>query len=440
MEEISRKGLFWDDGGLDIEPRWATEPDVAAIKGECLRTLGIRDPDDCTVKFLTAGAFNKIYLVEPQGQRNLIMRVSLPVDPRYKTAGEVATLRWIRRSTTIPVPEVIAYRDSSDNATGYEWILMELMPGTSVYSVWRKMSLTAKKSLAEQVAGYQAQLFKAAQDAVAFQKIGTLSDINDENTDTTPHRIVSRLFFWGQHFNFDVPRGPFHSSYDWLNTCISIIVKEQHTAIEEAGDEDEREDAKFQLRIAEKLRTLLPKIFPAIQNPQERTVLYHDDLSLSNMLVDNNGAIVAVIDWEFVSAIPLWAATEMPKFLCGPQREEEPNRDIYADESPEDADEYRKSTKDSEILDNEGKDELFWIHMMEYDQTQLRKAYAERMRQLVPGWYSQVADSNLRNDFLGAVDRCAYGWFLKGIDRWIDMIERGEFHRLDDVLDPTILI
>lgn len=61
------------------------------------------------------------------------MRVSLPVDPRHKTAGEVATLRWIRKRSEMPVPKVVAFDDSNANEIGFEWILMQRMPGISVY-------------------------------------------------------------------------------------------------------------------------------------------------------------------------------------------------------------------------------------------------------------------------------------------------------------------
>jgi hypothetical protein len=56
------------------------------------------------------------------------MRVTLPVSPHHKTRGEVATLRWVREHTNIPVPKVIAFDDNSDDSIGFEWILVELMP------------------------------------------------------------------------------------------------------------------------------------------------------------------------------------------------------------------------------------------------------------------------------------------------------------------------
>lgn len=437
MSKSSRHGLLWDDSGLDLEPRWETEPSVEAIRTVCLQKLEIHAPDDCAISFLAAGAFNKLYLVENHCQQKYVMRVSLPVDPQHKTSGEVATLRWISRCTDVPVPAVIAFDDSSDNEIGFEWILMQLMPGSSAHSKWRKMSMATKKALVEQMAQYQAQLFRLDCGAAGFRGIGTLNEIpkqesSETDPDPVPGRIVSQMFFWGQHFDYDIPRGPFRSSHDWLDSYLRIVIQEQKDDIKRAEDEEDREYAERILRTAEGLSALLPKIFPSILNPPQRTILWHDDLSLSNILVDDKGQITALVDWECVSTMPHWAATQMPKFLTGPVRQEEPVRDNYMDETPEEAEER----DDDDDQDNEGKNELYWIHLMEYEKTLLRKTYADRMRRLWPRWDAHVADAMLSTDFLGAIGRCAFGFNLKGIDNWIDAIQKGEFPRLESLLRP----
>lgn len=112
-------------------------------------------------------------------------------------------------------------------------------------------------------------------------------------------------------------------------------------------------------------------------------------------MVDEKGVITAVIDWECVSTMPLWAATQMPEFLRGVDREQKPCREEYGDEHAE----KEVSSEDFEDLDNEGKCDLYWIHLMEYEQTQLRKVYSEHMSRLWAGWDETVADSTLKTDF-----------------------------------------
>ncbi|KXX81172.1 Altered inheritance of mitochondria protein 9, mitochondrial [Madurella mycetomatis] len=436
MHEQTRDGLAWDDSGFDLQPCWAREPQLDAVARVCRAVLGLTPEDHLTATFHAAGAFNKLYLVvSPRGRS--LMRVSLPVDPKSKTGGEVTTLRWIRRMTHMPVPKVIAFDDSQDNEIGFEWILMELMPGESAYKRWRKLSIAEKTWLVEQIAEFQSQLFRSSFENPELRSIGTLfsgDDPEPSKSSPRPGRIVSRIFFWGEHFHYDVARGPYRSSYDWLSACLGIIRQAQTETLDKEEDEDIREDAEDCLRVATRLTSLLPKIFPLYQSPAERTVLWHDDLSLQNILIDDDAKVTAVVDWECVSAKPLWVATEMPKFLDGEPREEEPDRDKYGDASEG----AELGPDDEDKLDDEGKTELYWIHLMEYEQTQLRKVYIAKMKELWPQWEREAECASLKSDFLGAVDRCADGWYLKRIEQWIDAVEAGAFPRLMDILSPNI--
>ncbi|KAK1763456.1 phosphotransferase enzyme family-domain-containing protein [Phialemonium atrogriseum] len=411
MSKPRRDGLLWDDRGLNLEPRWEREPNIEAISNT-----------KCSVSFHASGSFNKLYLVKTEQQGSLLMRVSLPVDPHNETSGEVATLRWI----------LVAFDDSSDNKIGFEWILMQLMSGTSAYYRWRGMSMETKRAFVERVADMQAQLFSPGRAERGFRGIGTLKG-SKACAGPEPGQIVSPMFFWGPHFDYDVPRGPFRSSHDWLGATLSIALRERVDEIEEAEDEEDRQDAEEQLRITRRLVDLLPKIFPSIQHPAERTILWHGDLSLSNIMVDVEGKITGVIDWECVSTMPVWVASQMPQFQVGSPRELEPIRDGYGDENPEYDKAFTATTEYDDGLDGERKTDLYWIHLMEYEQTRLRKVYADRMRQLWPAWDAEVTDGALKADLLEAVSRCADGFGLRQIEKWVDAIEKGQIPRLADM-------
>lgn len=75
------------------------------------------------------------------------MRVSLPVDPHNETMSEVSTIDFVRQNTDIPVPGIIAFDASNDNEVGFEWILMELMPGRPLAMRWRQLSTATKQQL-----------------------------------------------------------------------------------------------------------------------------------------------------------------------------------------------------------------------------------------------------------------------------------------------------
>jgi Phosphotransferase enzyme family len=70
------------------------------------------------------------------------------------------------------------------------------------------------------------------------------------------------------------------------------------------------------LRLTEEL----PKPFTENDKTHEPTVLFHDDLSTRNILVDENGVVTAVLDWELASVFPLYKSCQLPKFLDGPNK------------------------------------------------------------------------------------------------------------------------
>ncbi|KAG8158087.1 hypothetical protein KVR01_011848 [Diaporthe batatas] len=430
MARGSQDGLEWENTLFNLIPRWTREPSVEAIQGVCRQQLNVPAGGPCTASFYAAGAFNKLYLIAC-AEEPFLMRVTLPVSPHYKTRGEVATLRWVREHTNIPVPKVIAFEDNNDNIIGFEWILMELMPGTTAYRRWRTMSLEQKSAIAKSVAEFQVQLSCYGAPSSPFRSIGTLNLLREPprieaETRATPGMMISHEFFMGDRIKYDIPRGPFNSSHDWLNSEIRLIILEQTAALENAEDEDDREDAEETLDAARKLRSVLPKVFPEDQE-EVATALYHEDLSLHNILVDKEGKITAIVDWECVSAMPIWLTTKMPKFLVGENREEEPIRDMYADEIPGDP----QNDSGPDNLDNEGKDDLYWIHLMDYETTQLRAVYERRLRELWPAW--PLRDSQIKVDFFDAVLECNAGIFLGRVGRWADSIERGDLVKWADV-------
>lgn len=433
MFHDSQDGLEWDDSGLHLVPRWTREPSLEAIESVCRRQLDIRLKDTCTVSFYGAGAFNKLYLVSTANP--LLIRVSLPVHPCLKTRGEVATLQWVRDNTDIPVPKVVAFQDSNENEIGFEWVLMELMPGSPARRRWRTMSMEQKVAFTDRLAEFQAQLSRCGDPDTAFRNIGTLNADFDQGAGEMPKtlvpgQIISHEFFMGDRLRYDVPRGPFRSSHDWLSSVLNIIILEQKVAIEKADDQGDREDAEEILHLAQRLLSILPKVFtrPEIQDSPEVTAMWHDDLNLNNILVDNEGQITAVVDWECVSALPIWMAAMTPKFLISDSRLEEPKREDYMDETPQGS---CSSESDTDGLDNEGKNQLYWIHLMDYEVTRLQEVYNAKLKQLWPD--RPVEDSRMKVDFFEALLQCDAGYCLKQVGTWVDSVERGELIRWADV-------
>ncbi|EED16705.1 conserved hypothetical protein [Talaromyces stipitatus ATCC 10500] len=285
----------------------------------------------------------------------------------HKTQGEVTTLRFLRRETNIPVPEVIAFDDSCNNEIGFEWILMELMPGVSAYKRWRTSTTFQKVALVQNIAELQAQLFFHT-----FSGIRPLTVGDEDQQKVHPGEMI------------------------------------RTAAKEEAEDEWDEEEAAYTLELAHRLVDLLPKIFPSLQSPPERSVMLHEDLLLK------------------------------PQSLMGSVREEELKRQDYGNES--DDEEYELRGNEDDDLDNEGKCELYSVNLMEYENPQLRRVCRAHMRKLRPDWDTEIEQNALKHDFIGAVFRCGNGITLQKIDQRVEAIEKGQFLRLRDILEAGLRV
>lgn len=427
MSLESQGGFEWEERGLHLIPRWKKEPSIEAIERVCRQHLDIPSDDSCTASFHADDAMYKIYSIAGAG-RSLWIKVLLPVYPHFKTRGEVATLQWVREHTNVPVPRVVAFKDNNRNEIGFEWILMDMTPGVPAHRRWRTLAMERKITIVQRLAEFQAELSRCGKPDDVFKNIGTL-DL--EGGKVVPGRLVAHESFMRSRLNYDVPRGPYRSSHDWFHAVLDLFIQEKTATINQSQVASDREDAEEALEPAQRLLSLLPNVFPPTQEDGGVTALYHDGLALRNILLNDQGEITALIDWECVSAMPTWVATIPPRFLSGQIREKEPVKDEYMNEEAVHDSPEENSNPDE--LDNEGKNELYWIHLMEYDTTQLRKVYRARMRQLWPDWPSE--ESYKQVDFFEAFLQCNAEVFIKQVNEWADRLEKGESIRWTDVFE-----
>lgn len=107
---------------------------------------------------LAEGASNKVFLAVV-GEQRLIVKIPDPIiPPRLVTAGEVATLEFLRSELKLPVPKVFSWNDSADNPVGCEYIIMEEAPGRALNTLWSSLEIEEKLALIDEVLSIQKRL------------------------------------------------------------------------------------------------------------------------------------------------------------------------------------------------------------------------------------------------------------------------------------------
>lgn len=169
----------WERDGHDYYPVWPSEPDVAVIKDIVASALS-QEEDDFTVDFITEGAHHKVYKVSHSAwSTTYIFRIAIAVDPRLKVESEMATLLFIKQNTSIPAPKPIAWSSSVHEKLGYEWALLEKLPGVGLDDVWDQVPWEKKEEIVDTLAGFLVQLWAPN---LRFGSIGSLYPDNAESS------------------------------------------------------------------------------------------------------------------------------------------------------------------------------------------------------------------------------------------------------------------
>lgn len=239
-----------------------------------------------------AGAYNIVHIIQLDGNK-LVIRIPATGWGSGKTEtaaraleSQVATLRLIKQNTAIPVPEVYDFDTTDNNAIGAPYICMSFVPGIPVMQVWFKDPETMSReqfrlNILSGLSHVMAQFSR-----LTFDKIGSVSGDEAGNTSLEP------CYDW--HINDDgtvqiVPSGPFDSASAYF---------EAHFKGNVANDGPNEWD-KAESEIMQSIMSYSP-----IHDSQGGFVLRPPDLNPQNVMVDEQGNITGLIDWDLVQTLP----------------------------------------------------------------------------------------------------------------------------------------
>ncbi|KAI4858978.1 kinase-like protein [Hypoxylon rubiginosum] len=235
------------------------------------------------------GSYNIIHFIQLDEHRFVIR---LPItgwgSGKNETAAramesQVATLRLIARNTTVPVPQVYDFDTTDDNAIGAPYYCMGWIPGKPVLQVWfEHPKLMSREQFRLNILKSLSQIMPQL-SRFTFNKVGSISSRSSTPAASDP------CYDWAIGSNGQleiVSSGPFDSAVAY--------VKARY---------DHAPEDNVWINAQEKIMShILP--FSPIYDAQDSFVLRAPDFNPQNVMVDEQGNVTGLIDWDLAQTVP----------------------------------------------------------------------------------------------------------------------------------------
>ena len=220
-------------------------------------------------------------------------------------ALEAMTMKMIKQTTTIPIPTVHHFDASANNDIGCPYILMDFLRGKPVWQGW--FDNEASISTREQFRARSLQTIAAAMVQLSQFKLdrsGSLSfDSDGRPTDVAAARVPDWLAEQDiMHGLANIAEGyPFCEKGPMTDPASSFLFMLNRRGIRE-------KDGPYVRGINEIIplfTTWLLETVERVNDSRGQFVLAHPDFAFQNFLVEDDGTLCGIIDWDGVAAVPL---------------------------------------------------------------------------------------------------------------------------------------
>lgn len=298
------------------------------------------------VRGRTRGAYHLVVFVDVlekdlETEHRFVVKVPAHGTPRawtkedeYMLVKEAEMLKYLYQNTSLPTSEIIDYSPKVDNGWGFPHIITTRLPGNSAVELWfdegfdftkkrqvhdlaspvlEKKRVNFLRSLAHEMTKLKNMPF----NAIGMPSLGCL----DQNS---PPVIlpVDKTYVWpsGIDPHYIEERSVCRSTQDY--TSIGMDRWQSVPIFKNNGEHTDKtmEDMGMCMVLE---AVFAHQVFQSA--PGDTFSLQHNDLDLQNILVDDDGNITGIIDWDGSLALPLCVAhAAVPAFL---------RRDWFPDES-----------------------------------------------------------------------------------------------------------
>lgn len=336
--------------------------------------LGTKYGDTCKVVERKEGSYNRVHIVRFSGEKGFKCVIKVPACGRpgiwrsedaIVHRSQALTINYIKRHTLLPVPEVLAYDHTCDNAFRHPFIIETFLEGRQIFEVWNEDYSLALEGERLRILRSLAMTMKEF-DRFPFDAAGTLyyeHDLDDnpkvgpqyaihELVDQFP-RLIPSYNNTHQHFEEllnawwdDIPKSlsdsvrySMRGVFKMMKLAVQCIPhnesdEDEDGESESGGDFDSENDSKSEIDLgedgderkeddkdqAEGLEesqigqhektqakgSLIPQPCIEMQDPPapETFVLAPPDFNWQNILIDEECNITGLLDWDRVSTVP----------------------------------------------------------------------------------------------------------------------------------------
>ena len=302
---------------------------VPVIEAEASR---LRNGVPCRLdlKHFNRGSYNIVFKILFDDEVKWAMRILVPeisLKPKERAEhqdtqlkalySQLGSMKYVKQNTTIPCPEIYGHDFSETNVAAAPYMFMELVEGMSIKK-WLDENVLTKEIATEfykNLADLMWEFYRTRFDQIGSLQFDELGNVS-----------VSPFFDARTRSTF----GPFTSAHDFLTHRqqklweYRVLAEHRNTQVIPPGIkrwDDLQRDVK-QIFIAWLYREAAKYAqaeYTAGYNDvlAERVhmpdfVLFHADLSINNILVDEDLNILAVIDWDWTASLPKAAFDPLP--------------------------------------------------------------------------------------------------------------------------------
>lgn len=179
-------------------------------------------------------------------------------------------------------------------------------------------------------------------------------------------------------------------------------------------DEEGRATLGRLLELNKRIEGLMPRFLPANFHDAERgpfnTMLFHDALSLDNILVSGDGVLSGVLDWQCILCLPCHEACQFPAFL----------QQAY--------DRFRQPASRWYLIDERTVHGFYFRDFDQHALTQLRRLYIEHMLDRAPDFVNIWRDDTSADmrDYEAAIQNCDNEFTVEIVEEWVEAMEQGK--------------